>query len=176
MKSIKDLLSIEPLKTLALALVLSRIDYGNIILARLPKYQKNRLQSLINTAARLITGTRKYDHLSPVLRDLSWLKIDVRIDYKLFLLMFKCLHNEGPVYLSKNFEVLSSIPGKQKLRSNNSLKVVPGESRLKTLGRKMFYVTGPTLYNNLPEKLRFSVSKHFWKEPQINSFSRSYGV
>ena len=41
MKSIKDLLSIESLKTLASALVLSRIDYGNIILAGLPKYQKN---------------------------------------------------------------------------------------------------------------------------------------
>ena len=76
MKSIKDLLSIESLKTLASALVLSRIDYGNIILVGLPKYQKNRLQSLINTAARLITGTRKYDRISPVLIDLHWLKTD----------------------------------------------------------------------------------------------------
>ena len=112
MKSIKDLLSIESLKTLASALVLSRINHGNIILAGLPKYQKNRLQSLINTATRLITGTRKYDHISPVLRDLHWLKIDERIDYKVLLLVFKCLHNGGPVYLSKNFEMLSSIPDK----------------------------------------------------------------
>ena len=119
MKSIKDLLSIE---------FLSRIDYGNIILARLPKYQKNRLQSLINTAARLITGTRKYDHMSPVLRNLHWLKIDERIDYKVLLLMFECLHNEDPAYLSKDLEMLSSIPSKQKLRSANSLKVVPGKS------------------------------------------------
>ena len=95
MKSIKDFLSTKFLKTLASALVLSRIDYGNIILAGLFKYQKNRLQSLINTAARLITGTRKYDHISPVLRDLHWLKIDERIDYKVLLLVFKCLHNEG---------------------------------------------------------------------------------
>ena len=117
-----------------------------------------------------MTGTRKYDHISPVLRDLHWLKIDERIDYKVLLLVFKRLHNEGPVYLSKNFEMLSSIPGKQKLRSANSLKVVPSGSRLKPIWRKMFYVTGPTLWDNLPEKLRFSVSKHFWKKPQIISF------
>ena len=85
--------------------------------------------------------------------------------------MFKCLRNEGPAYLSKDFKMLSSIPGKQKLRSVNSLKVVPGESKLKTIGKKMFYVTGPTRWNNLPEKLRFSVSKHFWKKSQrISSF------
>ena len=135
MKSIKDLLSIESLKTLASALVLSSIDCGNIILAKLSKYQKNRLQSLINTAARLITGTKKYDHISPVLRDLHWLKIDERIDYKVLLLVFKCLRNEGLAYLLKNFEMLPSILGKQKLRAANSLKVVSGESRLKTIGR-----------------------------------------
>ena len=128
MKSIKDLLRKESLKTLASALVLSRIDYGNIILARLRKYQKNRLQFLINTAARLITGTRKYDFISSVLRDLHWLKIDEKTDYKVLLLMFKCLPNEGPAYLSKDFEMLSSIFGKQKLRSANSLKVVPDKS------------------------------------------------
>ena len=80
----------------------------------------------------------------------------MRIDYKILLLMFKCLLKEDPAYLSKNFEMLSSIPGKQKLRSANSLKVVPGESRLKNIGRRMFYVIGPTRWNNLHQKLRFS--------------------
>ena len=177
MKSIKDLLSVESLKTLASALVLSRIEYGNISLAELPKYQKNRLQSLINTAVRLITGTKKYDHINPVLRNLHWLKIDERIDYKVLLLVFKRLHNEGLAYLSKDFEMLSNIPGKQKLRSANSLKVVTSKSKLKIVEKKYFYVTGPTLWNNLPEKLRFSVSKHsFGKSLESYLFSRSYGV
>ena len=91
--------------------------------------------------------------------------------------MFKCLHNEGPAYLSKDLEMLSSIPGKQKLRSANSLKVVPGKSRLKTIGKKNFYVTGPTLWNNPFEKLRFTVSKHsFGRNLKSYFFSRSYGV
>ena len=82
---------------------------------------------VIHTAARLITGTRKYDHMSPVLRDLHWLKIDESIDYKVLLLMFKCLFDEGLTYLLRDFNMLSSIPGKQKLISANSLKVDPGE-------------------------------------------------
>ena len=59
--------------------------------------------------------------------------------------MFKCLFDEGPAYLSRDFEMLSSISGKQKLSSVNLLKVVPGKYKLKTIGRKIFYVTDPTL-------------------------------
>ena len=108
----------EFLKTLASALVLSRIDYGNYIVAGLSKYKKNRLQSLINTTARPITGTRKYYHISPVLKDLHWLKIDEKIYYEFRLLMFECLSNEGPAYLLRYFEMLSSMLAKQKLRSD----------------------------------------------------------
>ena len=52
--------------------------------------------------------------------------------------MFKCLFDEGPTYLSKDFEMLSSISGKQKLRSANLLKVVPGKYRFKATERKIF--------------------------------------
>ena len=46
--------------------------------------------------------------------------------------MLKCLFDEGPAYLSKDFEMLSSIPDNQKLRSANLVKVVPGNYKLKT--------------------------------------------
>ena len=57
-------------------LVLSRIDYGNMALVSLPKVATQSIQSIINTTARLITGVRKYDHITPVLKKLHWLKID----------------------------------------------------------------------------------------------------
>ena len=53
------------------------------------------------------------ENMSSVLRDLHWLKIDESIDYKVLLQIFKCLFDEGPVYLLRDFEMLSSIPGKQ---------------------------------------------------------------
>ena len=78
-KSIKKCLSYESLRTLAVALILSRIDYCNTSLAGLPEKHLCRVQSLINTTARLITGTRKFDHITPVLKKLHWLKVRERV-------------------------------------------------------------------------------------------------
>ena len=69
-RSIEKCLSYESLRTLAVALILSRIDYCNTLLAGLPEKQLCRVQSLINTTARLSTGTRKFDRITPVLTKL----------------------------------------------------------------------------------------------------------
>jgi len=50
-------------KTVVNSFVISRVDYFNRLLARVPRYQLNRLQSVLNTAARLIVGTKKHDHI-----------------------------------------------------------------------------------------------------------------
>ena len=75
-KSIKNYLSQESLKTLVLALILNRIDHGNIVLMGLPKLQTQKIQSIINTTARLISETSKFDHITPVSKVLHWLKIE----------------------------------------------------------------------------------------------------
>jgi len=72
--------------------LLSRLDYGNATLAGLPGNQLDRLQSVINAAARLVCSARKYEHLTPLLRDLHWLPIHERIEFKLAVLVFRCLH------------------------------------------------------------------------------------
>ena len=86
-RSIKACLTMESLKTLASALVSSHIDYGNMALVSLPKVAMQSIQSIINTTARPMTGVRKYDHITPVLKELHWLKIDKRIEYKIALQM-----------------------------------------------------------------------------------------
>ena len=82
-RSIKGCLTMESLKTLASAIVLSRIDYDNMALVSLPKVATQSIKSIINTTARLITGVRKYDHITPVLKELHWLKIDEELSIKL---------------------------------------------------------------------------------------------
>ena len=84
-RSIKGCLTKDSLKTLASASVLSHIDYGNMALVSSPKVATQSIQSIINTAARLITGVGKYDHITPVLKELHWLKIDERIEYQIAL-------------------------------------------------------------------------------------------
>ena len=114
-RSIKGCLKMDSLKTLASAFVSSRIDYGNMALVSLPKVATQSIQSIINTTVRLITGVRKYDHITSVLKELHWLKIYERIEYKIALQMYKCLSNEGPAYLTGELVPVANLPEKQKL-------------------------------------------------------------
>ena len=77
------------MKTLVHAFVTSRVDYGNIILVGAPKIVTNKLQRVLNTAARIVTGTRKYDQgLSHLLHtELHWLDVLQRVLYKLALMV-----------------------------------------------------------------------------------------
>ena len=76
------------------------IGYGNNVLMGLPKLQTQKIQSIRNMTASLISGTIKFDHITPVLKDLHWLKIEERIQYKRILQVHKCLKIESPSYLS----------------------------------------------------------------------------
>ena len=87
-------------KTLISAFVLSRIDYCNSLLAGCPKQLIRKLQKLQNIAASLIYRTPWSGPISPVLHTLHLLLVEQRIQYKLRLLAFKFVNNEGPSYLS----------------------------------------------------------------------------
>ena len=144
-RSIKGCLTMDSLKTLASALVLSRIDYGNMALVSLPKVATQSFQSIINTTARLITGVRKYDHITPVLKELHWLKIDERIEYKIALQMYKGLSNEGSAYLTRDLVLVANLPEKQRLRSAKSKDVVSNKHNLKSLGLRRFSAADPVV-------------------------------
>ena len=75
-------------------------DDFNSVLYGIPGYQKHRLQLVQNNAARLVTGVRMEDNISPVFKKLHWLPITFRIAFKLTLLCFKSLNNMAPQYLT----------------------------------------------------------------------------
>ena len=81
------------------AFVSSKLDYCNSLLYNIPKYVHNKLQFVQNAAVRLITCSRKYDHITPILIDLHWLPIAERIKFKILLLTFKALHEKSPLYI-----------------------------------------------------------------------------
>ena len=74
-----DRTSHEAAKTLIQALVISRLDYCNSILYGIPAIQTNKLQRVQNAAARLLTNTPRYSHITPVMVDLQWLPVKFRI-------------------------------------------------------------------------------------------------
>jgi len=100
LRSIRRSASPAVLQSLVVSLVLSRLDYGNATLAGLPGSQLDRMQSVINAAARVVCSARKYKHITPLLHDLHWLPVRERIEFKLAVLVFRCLHGTAPPYLA----------------------------------------------------------------------------
>ena len=64
---------------------MSRLDYFNSLVYGLPKYTISKVQRVENTAARLITNTRKYDHITPALYNLHWLPMFYRIYFNILI-------------------------------------------------------------------------------------------
>ena len=83
LRSIRRSMSDSVFHLLVVSLVMPQLDYGNATLAGLPASQLRRLQSVLNTAARLIHRSSRYEHVTPMLRDLHWLRSRECIDFKL---------------------------------------------------------------------------------------------
>ena len=171
---IKMCLSYESLRILAVALILSRIDYCNTLLAGLPEKQLCKVQSLIKTSARLITGTRKFDHITPVLKKLHWVKVRDRVVYKILLLIFKCRLGFGPKYISERLIPISEIPVRRKLRSSDSTNLYVPKYKMSSIGKRRFEVEGPGLWNGLPEGLRRVRKVKYFGERLKTSFFLKY--
>ncbi|KAF7711562.1 hypothetical protein HF521_000573, partial [Silurus meridionalis] len=97
---LRKMFSISDAEKLIHAFMTSRIDYCNAILGGFPASLINKLQLVQNAAARILTRSRKYDHITPILSSLHWLPVKFRIDYKLLLLTYKALNGLAPMYLS----------------------------------------------------------------------------
>ena len=81
----KVFLTQEALVTVVHAFVTSRIDYCNSLLYGISDYNINRLQRIQNSAALIVTNTRKYHHITPILQKLHWLPVRQRIHFQDFI-------------------------------------------------------------------------------------------
>jgi len=112
-----------------------------------------RLQAVQNAAARLVTGTRGRDHITPVLRQHHWLPVRQRVNFKLAVLVFKALHGLAPCYLVDDCQLVTDA-GRRRLRSC-SLHVCFNVYSTR-FGDRAFGVSGPSVWNSLPTELRQS--------------------
>jgi hypothetical protein len=134
LRSIRRSVPASAYQTLIVSLVLTKLDYGNAVLSGLPAHLIQRLQSVMNAAARSIAGQRRSEHITTTLAGLHWLRASERIDFKLATLTYRCLHGATPSYLSCDLCRLADIPSRRRLRSSasNALDVPP--TRLSSVG------------------------------------------
>ena len=149
--SIRRYLSKDATAKLVSAMITSRLDYCNSILCGLPAGQISRLQHIQNSAARLVLLKKKRDHVTPLLKELHWLPLTFRIDFKMACLAFKHFDGTLPPYLSRT--LTTYCPSRSLRSSSEKLLKVP-KFNLKTAGQRSFQYLAPTIWNNLPSDLR----------------------
>ena len=108
---IRKFSSTEHTKILVNAFVTTRLGNCNSLLYGLPRGLLHKLQLVQNCTARLILGgySYKYEHITPLLRELHWLPVEHRIVFKLLLITFKALNNLAPCYISNRL-YLYTVP------------------------------------------------------------------
>lgn len=148
-------------KCIVHALVISKIDYCNSLLVNLPASTINKLQSLMNAAARVVTLTPQDEHISPVLHKLHWLPVQQRIHFKILCITYKAIHGSAPNYLCNLITIYR--PTRTLRSSSAALQLVIPRSKLR-FGDRRFSVAAPRLWNSLPDEIRNSPSLHLFKK------------
>jgi len=96
LRLIRQSLTPEAMSTLVQSFITNRLDSCNSVLIGVNSQLLQSMQVIQNAAARFITGARRFEHMTPVLRDLHWLPVRQRIQFKTAVLVYKCLHGMVP--------------------------------------------------------------------------------
>uniref|UniRef100_A0A8C5AGF3 Reverse transcriptase domain-containing protein n=1 Tax=Gadus morhua TaxID=8049 RepID=A0A8C5AGF3_GADMO len=171
---IRSMLSVVDAETLIHAFVSSRLDYCNALFSGLPNSTTKSLQLVHNAAARLLTRTRKFDHITPILASLHWLPITFRSDFKVLLLTYKALHGLSPLYLK---DLIIPYSPSRSLRSSGAGLLSLPKVKKKSAGQRALAYRAPFLWNRLPSAIREADSVELFKgKLKTHLYNLAFGV
>ena len=133
-------------KTVATAVVSSRLDYCNSLLYGMTDCNIHRLQRIQNSLARLVTNSNSRSHITPILAELHWLPVNARIEYKVALLTYKTMTTERPLYLHELLRLYKPV---RQLRSSSHCSLHDDGAKT-VFGSRAFCHAAPTVWNSLP--------------------------
>ena len=168
MYTLKNIRTIRPFLTqeacckLVLSLIFSRLDYCNSLFFGLSKGKLEPLQKVQNSVARLVLQKRRCDEAMPLLKDLHWLPMVQRVQYKAATVVYTCLHGTAPKYAQ---ELIREYQPGRCLRStqNNAFPLDIPRCRV-IAGERSFQHFGPRVWNSLPNDVKLSQSIDTFKK------------
>jgi len=167
-RSVRRQLSRDVTAKLVTTFVLSRFDHCNAVLAGLPATTLAPLQRILHAAARTVLDLKLGDHVTPALRELHWLPITERTQYKLYLLVHKMFVGHAPDYIASLLVPASDTPSRSSLRSSSNCDLVVSRTSRK-IGDRAFSVSAPRAWNRLPTDLKLLRSTASFKS-KLKSF------
>lgn len=150
LRKLAPLLSFTALCTVVSALIISRLDYGNALYVGLPDKLLNRLQVVMNNAARFVFGLPRRAHVTPLLQQLHWLPIKQRARFKGLCIAHKAIHGQAPTYIKVCLE--NYRPGRT-LRSSEAGQLVCPRFLTTSMGGRAFSSLIPQCLNKMPVEL-----------------------
>ena len=167
---IKHLLDSRTLENVITSLVFSKLYFSSSVWANTRKTNMRKLQKIQNFAARILTGTRKYEHITPVLNDLRWLSVPCTLAFYDAILTLKCLRGLTPMYLCSRFHTRTSVHGRN-TRNKNKL-YIPALNT--AAGQRSFIYRAVKCWNTLPEEITECDSLHRFKSKAKTYFYTAF--
>ena len=152
LRHIRRYLDTPTANMLAVNIIGARMDYCNSLFTGMSNYDLLRMQRVQNRAARIVSNTKGVHTMAStsLLRELHWLPVANRVDYKVALLTFKALTCHQPDYLHSL--LLPYQPARSLRSSSGHLLTVP--PTISVLASKAFSSYAPRLWNRLPQSIR----------------------
>ena len=147
---VKYLFDRRTLITIINSLVFSKLFYCSSVWANTTKKNIELLQTVQNFAARIVSGTRKFDHVTPILKQLQWLPIIKQLAVRDATMVFKCLNGLAPPYLCQRFKTRSEVHNCN-TRNRDRLHI---PLRRTAAGQRAFTFRGQKLWNSLPDEFQ----------------------
>ena len=147
-------------KTIATSLVSSKLDSCNSILYNIPHREINKVQSVQNCLARVVTRSPRFCCVTPLLKSLHWFPVQFRIKYKICTLTYKVIHSCQPVYLHN---LLKPLNRTRNFRSSDDDQLVVSRVSSK-MGGRAFSVAAPQHWNCIPLEIKKSKSAQSFRK------------
>ena len=134
--------------TLISVLMVNKVDYCNSVLASISGRLVDSLQSILNAAVRLVFSVKKSEPILPQLREIHWLRVPERIQFRLCVVLYRCLQGTAPPYLAESLHRTTEVTVSCHLRSADTSSLLVPSTRRATNGDCTISVAAPRLWKN----------------------------